>query len=189
MRRYALGLAAILFLAALAPQAEAGRFKRAARPVAYHGPFHLQTCHGAGCAPTTRTTAYQAAVSVQTTTTVATTTTARVATLASTTAPADLADFLAWLNFARAHHRLAPVAWDSSLAHWAALNSQAQARRGLGHFVMGPARRQNSAYAGNPAQLPGAWWFSTAHRAGLLDPGITRVGVAGYESYWTYNAN
>lgn len=96
--------------------------------------------------------------------------------------------FLSWLNGVRAQHGLRPVVWDGNLAADAATNSAIQARRGLGHFYFGRARRQNSAMGGYSA-LPSLWWSSPAHRAALLDPTITRAAVAGYGAYWTFNAS
>ncbi len=57
----------------------------------------------------------------------------------------------------------------------------------MGHHVMGPARRQNSAM-GNYASIGSMWMASPAHRAALLDPTISFVGIAGAGAYWTYNA-
>ncbi|MDB5351445.1 MAG: hypothetical protein JWN86_2692 [Planctomycetota bacterium] len=95
--------------------------------------------------------------------------------------------FLAWLNGTRARHGLSAVGWDQNLANWAAQNSAAQTRRGLGHFVMGPARRQNSAM-GSAASIGSMWMNSPAHRAALLDPSIRAIGLAGAGAYWTFNA-
>jgi len=53
--------------------------------------------------------------------------------------------------------------------------------------VMGSARRQNSAMG---AGFPGAMWMaSPAHRAALLDPTISWIGIAAAGAYWTFNAN
>jgi uncharacterized protein YkwD len=95
--------------------------------------------------------------------------------------------FTAWLNGVRAQYGLPAVAYDAGLEGWAAANNAQQAARGLGHFVMGPARRQNSAI-GNSASIGSQWMNSAAHRAALLDPSITRIGLAGSGSYWTFNA-
>ncbi|QEH38525.1 hypothetical protein OJF2_71280 [Aquisphaera giovannonii] len=94
--------------------------------------------------------------------------------------------FLPWLNATRASYGLAPVGLDQNLSNWAAQNNNAQLSHGLGHFVMGPARRQNSAAGG---VFPGAMWMaSPAHRAALLDPTITAIGIAAAGAYWTFNA-
>jgi len=94
--------------------------------------------------------------------------------------------FLNWLNSTRASYGLGPVGYDQNLSNWASQNNSQQMARGLGHFVMGPARRQNSA-AG--AGFPGAMWMaSPAHRAALLDPTISWIGIAAAGAYWTFNA-
>jgi uncharacterized protein YkwD len=70
------------------------------------------------------------------------------------------------------------------------MNNQQQAARGLGHHVMGPARRQNSAMAGSDAASVGTMWMnSPGHRSALLDPTITAVGIAAAGAWWTFNAN
>jgi uncharacterized protein YkwD len=95
--------------------------------------------------------------------------------------------FLAWLNSTRASYGLGPVSHDQNLSNWAAMNNNQQLARGLGHFVMGPARRQNSAMG---AGFPGAMWMgSPAHRAALLDPTISWIGIAAAGAYWTFNAS
>ena len=57
----------------------------------------------------------------------------------------------------------------------------------MGHFVMGPARRQNSAM-GHYSSIGAMWMASPPHRAALLDPSIRWIGIAGMGSYWTFNA-
>jgi len=95
--------------------------------------------------------------------------------------------FLSWLNATRASYGLGPVNYDQNLSNWAAMNNDQQMARGLGHFVMGPARRQNSAAGGG---FPGAMWMaSPAHSAALLDPTISWIGIAAAGAYWTFNAN
>lgn len=95
--------------------------------------------------------------------------------------------FTNWLNSVRARYGLPAVGYDPNLANWAAANSAQQAARGLGHFVMGPARFQNSAM-GSSASIGSQWMSSPAHRAALLDPTIRWIGLAGYGAYWTFNA-
>lgn len=93
--------------------------------------------------------------------------------------------FLNWLNSTRASYGLGAVGYDQNLSNWASMNNSQQTARGLGHFVMGPARRQNSAMGG----FPGAMWMaSPAHRAALLDPTISWIGIAAAGAYWTFNA-
>ena len=106
-------------------------------------------------------------------------------------APAAYGDpygFVAWLNGVRASYGLGAVSHDPNLSSWAAMNNDQQAARGLGHHVMGPARRQNSAMGGFPG-IESMWMASPAHRAALLDPTITFVGIAGAGAWWTFNAN
>lgn len=104
--------------------------------------------------------------------------------------PASYGDpygFTAWLNSTRAQYGLPAVGYDPNLAAWASQNNAQQNARGMGHHVMGPARRQNSAM-GSYASVPGMWMASPAHRAALLDPTIRFVGIAGAGAYWTFNA-
>ena len=101
-------------------------------------------------------------------------------------AGSDPYGFLNWLNSTRASYGLGPVGYDQNLSNWASMNNSQQLARGLGHFVMGPARRQNSAMGGG---FPGAMWMaSPAHRAALLDPTISWIGIAAAGAYWTFNA-
>jgi hypothetical protein len=95
--------------------------------------------------------------------------------------------FTAWLNSTRAAYGLPAVGYDPNLENWAAMNSAQQAASGIGHFVMGPARRQNSAMGGFPG-IESMWMASPAHRAALLDPTIRWIGIASYGAYWTFNA-
>jgi uncharacterized protein YkwD len=101
---------------------------------------------------------------------------------------ADPYGFTAWLNATRAAYGLPAVGYDPNLSSWAAVNNSHQATRGIGHFVMGPARRQNSAM-GAFANIGSMWMGSPAHRAALLDPTIRWIGIAGWGAYWTFNAN
>ena len=95
--------------------------------------------------------------------------------------------FLSWLNGTRARYGLPAVGYDQNLANWAAQNNAQQNSRGLGHYVMGPARRQNSAMGGY-GSIGAMWMNSPAHRAALLDPSIRAIGLAGAGAYWTFNA-
>jgi uncharacterized protein YkwD len=117
-------------------------------------------------------------------------TAAPAATEATTTVSMDAGDpygFTGWLNATRASYGLAPVGHDPNLSGWAAVNNTHQAARGMGHFVMGPARRQNSA-VGSFANIGAMWMNSPAHRAALLDPTIRWIGIAGLGAYWTFDA-
>ncbi len=95
--------------------------------------------------------------------------------------------FLSWLNTTRAAYGLPAVGHDPNLSSWAAENNNHQAARGMGHFVMGPARRQNAAF-GSYGNIGAMWMNSPAHRAALLDPTIRWMGIAGLGAYWTFNA-
>ena len=111
---------------------------------------------------------------------------------ATATAPAavetgDPYGFLGWLNATRAAYGLPAVGHDPNLSSWAAENNNHQAARGMGHFVMGPARRQNAAM-GAYGNIGSMWMNSPAHRAALLDPTIRWMGIAGLGAYWTFNA-
>jgi uncharacterized protein YkwD len=100
---------------------------------------------------------------------------------------ADPYGFTAWLNATRASYGLPPVGYDPNLAGWANVNNSHQQASGIGHYVMGPARRQNSAM-GQYASIGAMWMNSPAHRAALLDPTIRWIGIAGMGAYWTFNA-
>jgi uncharacterized protein YkwD len=99
----------------------------------------------------------------------------------------DAYGFTAWLNGVRASYGLGAVGYDPNLESWAAMNNSQQSARGLGHHVMGPARRQNSAMGSFPG-VEAMWMASPAHRAALLDPTITWIGIAGAGAWWTFNA-
>jgi uncharacterized protein YkwD len=95
--------------------------------------------------------------------------------------------FTGWLNSIRAQYGRGPVGFDPNLSNWAAANNGQQLAYGMGHHVMGSARRQNSGMgaAGTVWQM---WMASPAHQAALLDPTITMIGIAASGSYWTFNA-
>lgn len=113
---------------------------------------------------------------------------ARPAVAAQPVAPAgDPYGFTNWLNATRASYGLPAVGYDPNLSHWANVNNGQQQARGMGHHVMGPARRQNSAM-GDYASIGAMWMNSPAHRAALLDPTIRWIGIAGLGAYWTFNA-
>ena len=102
-------------------------------------------------------------------------------------AAGDPYGFTSWLNATRAQYGLGAVGYDPNLAAWCNSNNAQQASRGMGHFVMGPARRQNCAM-GAYANIGAMWLNSPAHRAALLDPSISWIGIAGWGTYWTFNA-
>lgn len=128
----------------------------------------------------------QASYMQETSQTAVATTTATTVT-AATVSVGDPYGFTAWLNSTRAAYGLPAVGYDPNLENWAAMNSAQQAASGIGHFVMGPARRQNSAMGGFPG-IESMWMASPAHRAALLDPTIRWIGIASYGAYWTFNA-
>lgn len=105
----------------------------------------------------------------------------------ATATSGDPYGFVSWLNSTRAQYGLPAVGYDPNLAAWAAQNNAQQNARGLGHYVMGPARRQNSAMGGY-GSIGSMWMNSPAHRAALLDPSIRMIGLAGAGAYWTFNA-
>ena len=146
-------------------------YRVAYRP-AYTGYTYAQPTQPRYVQPTTYTYAQPAQVQIQT---------------QNNAQTGDSSNFLSWLNSTRAQHGLAAVGYDQNLANWAAQNNAQQNARGLGHHVMGPARRQNSAM-GNGASIGTMWMNSPAHRATLLDPSIRAIGLAGAGMYWTLNA-
>lgn len=96
--------------------------------------------------------------------------------------------FLSWINAERSRYGLRSVVLDANLSAWAAMNNAHQNARGMGHFVMGAARRQNSGW-GPLSTVCSMWMQSPAHRSALLDPSITAVGIAGSGAYWTFNGS
>jgi uncharacterized protein YkwD len=138
--------------------------------------------------PATRPVTYVTQPAAQPVTYAAQPAAAQPAATQAVAAPAgDPYGFVNWLNATRAQYGLRAVGYDQNLTNWAAQNNAQQNARGLGHFVMGPARRQNSAM-GNYASIGSMWMASSAHRAALLDPTISFVGIAGAGAYWTFNA-
>jgi len=102
---------------------------------------------------------------------------------------ADPYGFMAFLNAYRAFAGLAPLAYDPDLSAWAVHNNVAQNNNGLGHHV-NPNCCQNSAWnVHDAASVAAAWMQSPGHRANMLDPSISRFGIAyGPGPYWTMNA-
>lgn len=99
----------------------------------------------------------------------------------------DVYGFTNWLNGVRAQYGLGAVGCDANLCAWAATNNNHQNAYGMGHHVMGPARRQNSGRGASTTVFQ-MWMESPAHRAALLDPSITWIGIAAGGAYWTFNA-
>jgi hypothetical protein len=96
--------------------------------------------------------------------------------------------FQAWLNTTRAAYGLPAVAYDANLTNWAAQNNAAQRTYGMGHHVMGPARRQNAAGAMAVGDVEARWLGSPAHAAALLDPTIRAFGIHWDGTFWTFSA-
>ena len=96
--------------------------------------------------------------------------------------------FTNWLNGVRAQYGLGAVGCDGNLCAWAAVNNDHQNAYGMGHHVMGSARRQNSGMGASTTVFQ-MWMASPAHRAALLDPSISWIGIAASGAYWTFNAN
>lgn len=93
-----------------------------------------------------------------------------------------------WVNTARASHGLAAISYDANLSGWAVVNNQHQRSKGMGHYVIAPARRQNAAWNYHDINSLGAAWMnSPGHRSALLDPTITAFGIAYDGAYWTFN--
>jgi uncharacterized protein YkwD len=99
----------------------------------------------------------------------------------------DAYGFTAWLNGVRAQYGLGPVGYDANLEAWAQVNNGQQNSRGMGHHVMGSARRQNAGM-GSGATVWSMWLADPPHAAAMLDPSITMIGIAASGMYWTYNA-
>ena len=168
-------------------------------PAQYYQPAYSSPTYQASYTPQYYQTAYsqpatQTVYSDQTATVAAAPVTEAVAattgTVQTTEAMVPAGDpygFTNWLNATRAAYGLSAVGYDPNLTSWAAMNNNQQASHGIGHFVMGPATRQNSAMGGFPG-VESMWMASPAHRAALLDPTIRWIGIAGLGAYWTFNA-
>lgn len=101
-------------------------------------------------------------------------------------------------NAVRAQYGLGRVTYDASLSTWAHRNNNRQLLFGLGHWVMGPVRFQNSAagmmFGEGTSLVPmdarkviEIWMSSPGHRAAMLSPVITVYGVHQLSKYWTLN--
>ena len=112
----------------------------------------------------------------------------------SKVSPEDLAPttdpygFAAVLNAHRAAAGLPALAYDANLSNWAAANNAQQAARGIGHHVV-PNCYQNAAWNSATAEEAASDWMnSRGHRANMLNPSVTRFGIAyGPGPYWTLN--
>lgn len=92
--------------------------------------------------------------------------------------------FVASLNAVRAGMGRGPVALDAGLSGWCAANNAQQQRRGMGHWVRGYGRYQDSAM-GHPSTYGNMWLASDDHNPALTDPSITTVGIAWDGQYGT----
>ena len=99
------------------------------------------------------------------------------------------ADLFSRLNAERSARGLAPLTWDATLANYATNWSANMAAHGFRHSAIGDLLGpynfvgENIA-AGSAGTLEGslhdAWMHSDGHRANILAPGFTRVGVGAY---------
>jgi uncharacterized protein YkwD len=99
------------------------------------------------------------------------------------------ADLFNRLNEERSARHLAPLAWDQTLANYATSWSASMAAGGFRHSSIGNLLGaynfvgENIA-AGSPGTLEGAlhvaWMHSDGHRANILSPSYSRVGVGVY---------
>jgi hypothetical protein len=97
--------------------------------------------------------------------------------------------FVEVLNRYRAQAGLGPVSYDSELTTWAQQNNHVQSARGIGHHV-NPNCFQNCGWNYDSAEgVADGWMNSRGHRANMLHPSISRIGIAyGPGPYWTMNA-
>ncbi len=103
-------------------------------------------------------------------------------------ATGDPYGLMSLLNSYRASMGLATVAYDANLTYWADQNNQDQAIHGIGHRVMGTARRQNAAGNMSFPSVFYAWMGSPGHASALFDPSVTLFGVAYSYGWWTFDA-
>jgi hypothetical protein len=96
------------------------------------------------------------------------------------------ADLLTRLNDERAARHLPPVSWDPTLANYAAVWSANMASQGFRHSaignLLGPYNYVGENIAAGTAgtlegSLHAAWMHSDGHRANILAPGYSRVGI------------
>jgi len=96
------------------------------------------------------------------------------------------ADLLTRVNQERAGRGLAPLAWDQTLANYATLWSADMAAHGFRHSAIGNLLGPYNYVGENIAAGSGgttdgalhvAWMHSDGHRANILAPGFTRVGI------------
>ena len=101
-------------------------------------------------------------------------------------AESDPYGFIALLNQYRYRAGLGPVYHDPGLAYDAHINNT----MGSPHAYMGRARVQNwAAGYGSAGAVLNAWQTSPGHNRNLLDPSITRGGIAYTDGEWTFNGS
>jgi uncharacterized protein YkwD len=84
---------------------------------------------------------------------------------------------------------LSPVAFGYDVYADACENNRQQRFRGMGHFFMGRARRQNAGMGQTSVQqILYAWMGSPGHAAALFDPTIRVAAVAHEGGAWTFSA-
>jgi len=92
-----------------------------------------------------------------------------------------------WANFYRALHGLRPLIPDRALQITA--NRHCYNMRhvyGFRHGGTGGWAGENIAQGQpNPENVTRTWYNSPGHRANLLNPNFTRIGVGGYSGFWT----
>jgi uncharacterized protein YkwD len=106
--------------------------------------------------------------------------------------PASGSSLLAVVNATRAHYGLAPLHADTTLAraarahssemlHTGSFSHGAFTRRMQSYHVRGPFVGENLAWGSggyaSPQRIVQEWLASPEHRANLLRPGFTRIGI------------
>lgn len=106
-----------------------------------------------------------------------------------TSIPPEVQSFLGQLNAMRAQRGLPMVSYDVYCYNDARVNNNFQLMRGIGHFFMGCARRQNAAIGQSSSyQVLIGWCNSPGHAEALFDPSIRLAAVAHDGQAWTFSA-
>ncbi len=93
------------------------------------------------------------------------------------------------INAERTAHGLRALAHEPTLVAWASQNNEQQMFRGMGHWVLGTATRQNAAWGQQSiAQVVREWMYSPGHRAAILAWDVTHCGGSFDGLNWTWNA-
>lgn len=93
--------------------------------------------------------------------------------------------FGAWLNEVRRQASRPPLAYDPSLAAWAAQNNVYQQSRGMGHWYMGGASGQCAAWGQSSALQAGQDWLGDPPHREILMGGYSYYGIAQAGPFWT----